>query len=177
MFDPKIRWSSRTHRLGKYVLDATISSPITPLRRAVEQVLADASAADHRELGTAPGCLLYLLLDTLTADYMPTIDALDDTLDGQRTAVFHTSNTANPQHAFSQSNARSCISGVSLARSVKCSTSLARGDALVIVVRRSRVSSGRVRSPGTVGGSERNAPGSDQWCTRCVSLRHLESDQ
>jgi magnesium transporter len=53
---------------------------------------------DHRRLEHGPDYLLYLLLDTLTADYMPAIDALDATLDALEIAVFarqtpHTLNT------------------------------------------------------------------------------------
>jgi magnesium transporter len=44
--------------------------------------------ADHHPLEHGPDYLLYLLLDTLTDDYMPAIDALDDTLDELETAVF-----------------------------------------------------------------------------------------
>jgi magnesium transporter len=54
---------------------------------AVERVWRHV-CAEHRELEYGPDYLLYLLLDTLTADYMPTIDALDDTLDALETAVF-----------------------------------------------------------------------------------------
>src|SRR5499426_1525497 len=54
---------------------------------AVERVWRHV-CADHRQLEHGPDYLLYLLLDTLTADYMPTIDALDDTLDALETAVF-----------------------------------------------------------------------------------------
>ena len=43
---------------------------------------------EHRRLEHGPDYLLYLLLDTLTADYMPTIDALDATLDALETSVF-----------------------------------------------------------------------------------------
>jgi magnesium transporter len=43
---------------------------------------------DHRRLEHGPDYLLYLLLDTFTADYMPTIDALDAILDALETAVF-----------------------------------------------------------------------------------------
>jgi magnesium transporter len=43
---------------------------------------------DHRQLGHGPDYLLYLLLDRLTAAYMPTIDDLDATLDALETTVF-----------------------------------------------------------------------------------------
>jgi magnesium transporter len=43
---------------------------------------------DHRRLEHGPDYLLYLLLDTLTADYLPTIDALDTTLDALESTVF-----------------------------------------------------------------------------------------
>src|SRR5215813_5626236 len=42
----------------------------------------------QHQLEHGPDYLLYLLLDTLTADYMPTMDALDDALDALETAVF-----------------------------------------------------------------------------------------
>jgi magnesium transporter len=42
---------------------------------------------DHRRLAHGPAYLLYLLLDTLTANYLPTIDALDATLDTLETTV------------------------------------------------------------------------------------------
>ena len=54
---------------------------------AVERVWRHV-CAEHRQLEHGPDYLLYLLLDTLTADYMPTIDALDDILDALETAVF-----------------------------------------------------------------------------------------
>jgi magnesium transporter len=43
---------------------------------------------DRRELERGPDYLLYLLLDVLTAAYMPTIDALDSALDALETTVF-----------------------------------------------------------------------------------------
>ena len=46
---------------------------------AVERVWRHV-CADHHQLEHGPDYLLYLLLDTLTADYMPAIDALDDAL-------------------------------------------------------------------------------------------------
>jgi magnesium transporter len=54
---------------------------------AVERVWRHV-CAEPRELEYGPDYLLYLLLDTLTADYMPAIDAMDDTLDALETAVF-----------------------------------------------------------------------------------------
>src|SRR5215813_12415598 len=54
---------------------------------AVERVWRHV-CADHHQLEHGPDYLLYLLLDTLTADYMPAIGALDDTLDELETAVF-----------------------------------------------------------------------------------------
>jgi magnesium transporter len=43
---------------------------------------------DHRHLEHGPDYLLYLLLDTLTAAYLPAIDALDSALDTLETTVF-----------------------------------------------------------------------------------------
>ena len=54
---------------------------------AVERVWRHV-CADQHQLEHGPDYLLYLLLDTLTADYLPVIDALDDTLDELETAVF-----------------------------------------------------------------------------------------
>jgi magnesium transporter len=56
------------------------------------------SLKDQRRLAGGADHLLYDLLDTLTADYMPAIDALDDTLDQLEDEVFsnpnqHTLNT------------------------------------------------------------------------------------
>src|SRR5262249_9569540 len=54
---------------------------------AVERVWRHVYAEQH-QLEHGPDYLLYLLLDTLTADYMPAIDALDDTLDSNSSAKF-----------------------------------------------------------------------------------------
>ena len=54
---------------------------------AVERVWRHV-CTDHRRLDHGPDYLLYLVLDTLTADYLPAIDALDDTLDALETTVF-----------------------------------------------------------------------------------------
>jgi magnesium transporter len=43
---------------------------------------------DRRQLERGPDYLLYLLLDVLTAAYMPTLDALDNALDDLETTVF-----------------------------------------------------------------------------------------
>ena len=53
---------------------------IEQLRRHVGQ--------DHRQLERGPDYLLYLLLDALTAAYMPTIDTLDNALDDLEATVF-----------------------------------------------------------------------------------------
>jgi magnesium transporter len=53
---------------------------------AVERVWRHV-CADARQLERGPDYLLYLVLDTLTADYMPAMDALDDSLDELETAV------------------------------------------------------------------------------------------
>ena len=55
---------------------------------AVERVWRHV-CTEPRQLEHGPDYLLYLLLDTLTADYMPAIDALDATLDALETAVFN----------------------------------------------------------------------------------------
>lgn len=55
------------------------------------------SQLDHRRLEAGADHLLYEILDTLTADYLPVIDALDDTLDHLEDEVFSkpTQNTLN----------------------------------------------------------------------------------
>jgi magnesium transporter len=55
---------------------------------AVERVWRHV-CAERRQLTYSPDYLLYLLLDTLTADYMPAIDALDTALDALESAVFN----------------------------------------------------------------------------------------
>src|SRR5215470_812485 len=63
---------------------------VTHHRQAVEAVerVWRHVCADQHQLAHGPDYLLYLLVDTLTADYMPAIDALDDALDALETAVF-----------------------------------------------------------------------------------------
>jgi magnesium transporter len=86
MFDPKsLELTTRELDifLGRNYLVTHHRQPVDAVERVWRHV-----CADHRELEHGPDYLLYLLLDTLTADYMPTIDALDDTLDVLETAVF-----------------------------------------------------------------------------------------
>ncbi len=44
--------------------------------------------ADHRRLERGPDFVLYDVLDLLTADYMPVIDAIDETVDQLEDAIF-----------------------------------------------------------------------------------------
>ncbi len=79
--------------LGKNYLVTHHSSTIDAVNR-----LWSASQNDQRRLERGPDHLLYDLLDLLTADYMPVVDALDDTLDELEAEVFehpsqHTLNT------------------------------------------------------------------------------------
>jgi magnesium transporter len=69
--------------LGRNYLVTHHRQPVDAVERVWRHV-----CAEHRELEHGPDYLLYLLLDTLTADYMPAIDALDETLDALETAVF-----------------------------------------------------------------------------------------
>jgi Mg2+ and Co2+ transporter CorA len=84
--------------------------------RVWRHVCSEHRRLEHARLPTV------LLLDTLTADYMPTIDALDTTLDALEISVFTRLTPHTLSTIFAVKRA-ACISGASLARSAKCSTS------------------------------------------------------
>jgi len=86
IFDPK-SLALRTHELDIFL---GLNYLVTHHRQSVDAVerVWRHVCNDHRQLAHGPDALLYRLLDTLTADYMPTIDALDAALDALETTVF-----------------------------------------------------------------------------------------
>lgn len=69
--------------LGSNYLVTHHRQPVDAVERVWQHI-----CRDPRRLAHGPDYVLYLLLDTLTADYMPTIDALDAALDALETTVF-----------------------------------------------------------------------------------------
>jgi magnesium transporter len=85
VFDPQSRALTTRELdifLGRHYL-VTHHQAVDAVERVWRHIGAERCLLEH-----GPDYLLYLLLDTLTADYLPAIDALDDTLDALETAVF-----------------------------------------------------------------------------------------
>jgi magnesium transporter len=86
MFDPK-SLALTTRELDIFLGPNYLVTHHRQAIDAVERVWRNI-CKDQRRLGHGADYLLYLVLDALTADYMPAIDALDTTLDNLEDTVF-----------------------------------------------------------------------------------------